>query len=34
MLLNLIIGSKHWKIRKMKVILTIILMKNKKTLKQ
>jgi hypothetical protein len=34
MLWNLIIGSKYWKIWKMKLILTIILMKNGKTFKQ
>ena len=34
MLQNFIAGLKYWKIWKMKIILTIILMKNGKTLKQ
>jgi len=34
MLQNLIIGSKYWEICKLKIILTIILMKHGKTFKQ
>jgi len=34
MLWKLIIGLKYWKIWKVKIILTIILIKNGKTLKQ